>query len=126
MLQQKADDAARNDKDDDPPTSTTTTTLVVAKLSLLPQWEDEIRTKTNLTYRIYYGSSKDPYSQEELEGVDVVLTTYGTIQGEASQATKNKNKTKREAVLSSMAWRRVILDEAHCIRYVVVQLFILL
>lgn len=28
-------------------------TLVVAKLSLLPQWEDELKLKTNLTYIIY-------------------------------------------------------------------------
>ncbi len=38
-----------------PPTATAT--LVIAKLSLLPQWESELKTKTNLTYRIYYGSN---------------------------------------------------------------------
>ena len=32
-------------------------TLVVAKLSLLPQWEAELKTKTNLTYKIYYGAT---------------------------------------------------------------------
>jgi SNF2 family DNA or RNA helicase len=32
-------------------------TLVVAKLSLLPQWEDELATKTNLTHRVHYGQS---------------------------------------------------------------------
>jgi SNF2-related domain len=33
-----------------------TATLVIAKLSLLPQWEGELKSKTNLTYKIYYGS----------------------------------------------------------------------
>jgi SNF2 family DNA or RNA helicase len=37
--------------------SSSTATLVVAKLSLLPQWEAELKTKTNLTYKIYYGAT---------------------------------------------------------------------
>ena len=37
--------------------SSPTATLVVAKLSLLPQWEAELKTKTNLTYKIYYGAT---------------------------------------------------------------------
>ena len=32
-------------------------TLVVAKLSLLSQWESEIHSKTDLTCRIHYGNS---------------------------------------------------------------------
>lgn len=32
-------------------------TLVVAKLSLLSQWEEELATKTNLTFKIHYGTS---------------------------------------------------------------------
>lgn len=31
-------------------------TLVVAKLSLLPQWEEELATKTNLVFKIHYGN----------------------------------------------------------------------
>jgi SNF2-related domain len=37
------------------PSQSPGTTLVVAKLSLLAQWEEEIRSKTNLTCKIYYG-----------------------------------------------------------------------
>ena len=45
-----------------------TATLVVAKLSLLPQWEEELKTKTNLSCQVYYGTGKQP-SVEDLEGV---------------------------------------------------------
>lgn len=83
-------------------------TLVVAKLSLLPQWEDEIRSKTNLTFAVYYGAQASrEYTVEELENVDVVLTTYGTMQAE----TKRKSP-----VLTATKWLRIILDEAHCVR----------
>eukprot|EP00977_Amphora_coffeiformis_P001265 scaffold261_cov170-Amphora_coffeaeformis.AAC.13 len=83
-------------------------TLVVAKLSLLPQWEDEIRSKTNLTFTVYYGAQASrEHTTEELQNVDVVLTTYGTMQGE----TKRKNP-----LLIKVQWLRIILDEAHCIR----------
>ena len=47
------------------------TTLVVMPLSLLSQWEEELLTKTNLSYSVYYGDQKS----DELDGVDVVLTT---------------------------------------------------
>jgi len=81
-------------------------TLVLAKLSLLPQWEEEFKTKTNLTYYVYYGQGQKP-TREELQAVDVVLTTYGTIQADFS---------RENPILLSLPWHRVILDEAHCIR----------
>ena len=46
-----------------------TATLVVAKLSLLPQWEDEIKSKSNLTYRIYYGQNGKHPGVHDLQGV---------------------------------------------------------
>jgi hypothetical protein len=91
-------------KEDRAETSGPKSTLVVAKLSLLPQWEEELKTKTTLTYRVYYGQGK--ISAADLD-VDVVITTYGTIQGES----KRKNP-----VLLNCQWMRLILDEAHCVR----------
>lgn len=81
-------------------------TLVVAKLSLLPQWEEELKSKSNLSYFVYYGNQRPP-SVDELRSVDVVITTYGTIQGELR---------RKNPVLLETHWLRVILDEAHCIR----------
>lgn len=52
------------------------TTLVVAPLSLIAQWEDELATKTNLTHRIYYGDSAKPKVDKcTFQNVDVVVTT---------------------------------------------------
>ena len=83
------------------------TTLVVAKLSLLAQWEDELNSKTNLSHRVFYSDSSRGLSTSDLESLDVVVTTYGMIQNEL----KRKNQTLLET-----NWLRVILDEAHCIR----------
>ena len=85
--------------------SKSTTTLVVAKLSLLAQWQDEIQSKTNLRHYVYYGSNgpKTP----DLQDYDVVITTYGTVQGEFR---------RKNPVLLKTPWLRVILDEAHCIK----------
>jgi SNF2 family DNA or RNA helicase len=84
------------------------TTLVVAKLSLLPQWEEEIKSKTNLSYAVCYGS-QGPRGQTvaDMENVDVVLTTYGSMQGELK---------RKQPLLARVKWLRVILDEAHCVR----------
>jgi hypothetical protein len=45
-------------------------TLVVAKLSLLPQWEDEIKSKTNLKYKIYYGSNSNNTTNNTMNADD--------------------------------------------------------
>jgi SNF2 family DNA or RNA helicase len=46
-------------------------TLVVAPLSLLAQWEEEVETKTGLSFFLHYGDKK----LEDYSAVDVVLTT---------------------------------------------------
>ena len=52
------------------------TTLVVAPLSLIGQWEEELSSKTNLTHKVYYGdSAKLSISKSTFLGVDVVVTT---------------------------------------------------
>ena len=90
------------------------TTLVVAPMSLLYQWEDEIKTKTNLTHRVYYRESGNgAVDTTSFTTVDVVITTYGTLQGEL-HATKKKHGVN--SGLLSYDWYRVVLDEAHNIK----------
>jgi SNF2 family DNA or RNA helicase len=90
------------------------TTLIVAPLSLLGQWEEELKTKTNLSHRVYYGGDK---TAGGFSSVDVVLTTYGTLQSELhSQKQKGISPTEHRTGLISHIWKRVVLDEAHCIK----------
>lgn len=52
------------------------TTLVVAPLSLVSQWEEELITKTGLTHRVYYAdTAKGGIRPASFDGVDVVVTT---------------------------------------------------
>ncbi len=86
------------------------TTLVVAPLSLLAQWEEEITSKSTLSCLAYYGDQAHKPSKSQLAGVDVLITTYGTILSEYSQ------KSNKGGLLFSIQFHRVILDEAHAIK----------
>jgi DNA repair protein RAD5 len=90
------------------------TTLVVAPLSLLAQWERELETKTSLSYCVHYGDKK----LDDYNGVDVVVTTYGSLQGELQGHMKKRqaNADLEFSGLLGFGWKRVILDEAHCIK----------
>ena len=92
------------------------TTLVVAPLSLIAQWEEEISTKTNLSCLVYYGDTRAGASTMSFRGVDVVLTTFGTLQGEYLQSTSLSSKAVKPTTLLSHQWERVIVDEAHQIK----------
>ncbi|KAI1763291.1 SNF2 family N-terminal domain-containing protein [Hypoxylon sp. FL1150] len=93
------------------------TTLVVAPLSLLKQWEREIRTKVKPRHQlktiIYHGPSRRGMTVTKLLSYDVVLTTYGIIRSEYGP----KRKNGRPIVMAQDAhFYRVILDEAHNIK----------
>ena len=92
------------------------TTLVVAPLSLIAQWEEEISTKTNLSCLVYYGDARAGASTMSFRGVDVVLTTFGTLQGEYLQSTSASSKAVKPTTLLSHQWERIIVDEAHQIK----------
>eukprot|EP00804_Cyclotella_cryptica_P000973 CCRYP_012323-RA/>CCRYP_012323-RA protein AED:0.21 eAED:0.21 QI:187/1/1/1/0.9/0.81/11/931/1333 len=97
-------------------------TLVVAPLSLISQWEEELASKTDLSILVYYDySSKKSPRSESFSSVDVVITTYGTVQSEylsLSRACKNggSNQPGAGQPLLSFGWKRIILDEAHGIK----------
>lgn len=85
-------------------------TLIVCTLSLLYHWENEIAEKLkkkSLKVHLHYG--KDRLSPRELKRYDVVLTTYGTLSAEFSTNGKSSG-------VHSVAWWRVVLDEAHTIK----------
>ena len=82
-------------------------TLVIVHLSLLKQWVSELRRHCpSLTHEEFHGSDRTS-DVKKLASVDVVFSTYGTVAVNAEKTT---------APLMQIAWRRVVLDEAHTIR----------
>lgn len=60
------------------------TTLVIAPLSLISQWEEEVASKTNLTALLYYdNSSKKLARGDSFAAVDVVITTCKCSESQA-------------------------------------------
>lgn len=90
------------------------TNLVIVPLSLLSQWEDEIRTKClGMRTHIYHGSNKHKATSiEQLLPFDVVLTTHSTLMLELPK----KDSEREPGLLFNMTFYRVICDEAHFIR----------
>jgi hypothetical protein len=110
-------------------------TLVVAPLSLLGQWEKEIKTKTNLSVYTHHGKDRaraKANGSVVFDRHDVVLTTYDTLKarevlqvdtGTGGGGWRRKRRgggcveDERDPVslLHTVGWGRVVLDEAHLI-----------
>lgn len=99
----------------------TTTTLIIVPLSLVSQWEEELATKTNLSHLVFYDASKKS-SAAAFSSVDVVVTTYGTVQSEFKSMMRSGKsdgglpKPTQNQPLLMFEWKRIILDEAHGIK----------
>jgi superfamily II DNA or RNA helicase len=77
--------------------------LVVAPLSLLENWFEELRKfAPRLRVHIHHGSERFS-SARHLNGYDIILTTYGLVHSDG-------------AWLSKISFEYVVLDEAHQIR----------
>lgn len=108
------------------------TNLIIAPLSLVRQWEEEIRKKTRSSHRfsilVYHNKKADI---DELLKYDVVLTTYGTMASEFGRLSDFRSRNEGRLIDysdSSIRYKfpllhpgkakfyRVILDEAQCIK----------
>jgi SNF2 family DNA or RNA helicase len=108
------------------------TNLIIAPLSLIHQWEEEIQRKTNSSHRlsvfVYHGKKA---TTDDLLRYDVVVTTYGTLAQELRRREKfieeNKDRNinfnekscgNRFPLLhpEKAVFHRIILDEAQCIK----------
>eukprot|EP01114_Cavostelium_apophysatum_P016220 TRINITY_DN4560_c0_g1_i4.p1 TRINITY_DN4560_c0_g1~~TRINITY_DN4560_c0_g1_i4.p1 ORF type:complete len:1288 (+),score=328.28 TRINITY_DN4560_c0_g1_i4:201-3866(+) len=105
-------------------------TLIVCPLSVLQQWNDEIKNHSvsgALSVYVYHGPARNR-DAAFLASHDVVLTTYSTLAGEVvpdekkkNNGGENKEKPKRQprndpTALLDVHWFRVVLDEAHMIK----------
>ncbi|KAJ1672501.1 hypothetical protein EV182_007050, partial [Spiromyces aspiralis] len=116
-------------------------TLIIAPVSLLAQWEDEIRNKTSQDLRVlvYHASNAKRFKTlPNFTTYDVVLTTYQKVASEWPYANDNprvlafRNAEDRRfrdmqtlqisthgetaSPLFATPWRRIILDESHTIK----------
>ncbi|KAF9881739.1 hypothetical protein CkaCkLH20_00885 [Colletotrichum karsti] len=85
------------------------TTLIVAPLSVMSNWEQQMRRHVKKEHLpgiyTYHGANRA--SKSELANYQVVITSYGTLGTEGA---------KDNSPLRTMDWRRVVLDEGHTIR----------
>jgi SNF2 family DNA or RNA helicase len=69
LILKEKEEAAKNKCETGP-------TLIVAPLSLVAQWEEELATKTNLTHSVHYGDrTRSTFDSSNQLEVDVVITT---------------------------------------------------
>ncbi|CAB4492029.1 unnamed protein product [Rhizophagus irregularis] len=84
------------------------TTLIVAPLSVLENWVEQIKMhvkKGSLSYYVFHDSNRnnDP---EFLKNYDIIITTYTILA---------QSDIKERSGLFAIKWLRVILDEGHII-----------
>jgi len=111
----------------------TRTTLIICPASLLGQWDNEIKNKVKsgtLKALVYHGAKARNATAREMSRYDVIITTYGVIlsevKNELGDAFKEPKKLDqmtaadeidaKKGKLLSLAFQRIILDEAHQIR----------
>uniref|UniRef100_A0AAV1T1Q5 Uncharacterized protein n=1 Tax=Peronospora matthiolae TaxID=2874970 RepID=A0AAV1T1Q5_9STRA len=118
-------------------------TLIITPLSILSQWEQEIRAKTNLSVVTYQGAARKSFhSFTQFMGADIVLSTYDTLRlseckvrskgsgngggghngwgaedgwHQAPRLVPRRQKSVATSRLHQVQWFRVILDESHLI-----------
>jgi len=82
-------------------------TLVVLPAVLVEQWREEIFRTTGHEVLVFHGQAKKTIGLVELKKALIVLTTYNTIAF---------TKKSGPSLLHSIAWNRVVFDEAHHLR----------
>ncbi|KAF9172159.1 hypothetical protein BGX21_005823 [Mortierella sp. AD011] len=96
----------------------TKATLILAPVSLIHQWAEELRSKTQpglLKIYVYHG--KDRFGDPELlRRYDVIITTVTTLAGDAGVNDVIPTKRREIGTLFKAHYHRVVIDEAHLIK----------
>ncbi|KAK6537504.1 hypothetical protein TWF694_011689 [Orbilia ellipsospora] len=88
-------------------------TLLICPLSVLVNWEEQIRMHVipdTISYYVYHGNNRLS-NLNELAKYDMVITTYALAASDFGKAQKENG-----SVLQRIHWFRIVLDEAHTIR----------
>ncbi|RGP69067.1 alpha-1,6-mannosyltransferase subunit [Fusarium longipes] len=88
-------------------------TLIVVPPPLIGTWEEQLAEHVvdgALAYRRHHRDDRLT-SLDDLEGFNIILTTYHTISSEWNNSNISNN-----SLVFSVRWKRIILDEAHLIR----------
>lgn len=96
-------------------------TLIVAPVGVMSNWSGQIaqhvHSKDALSVLIHHGPGKKTLHPKDIDGYDVVITSYTTLALDYLPAYKTEPPpVPRSTGLFSTKWRRVILDEGHTIR----------
>jgi SNF2 family DNA or RNA helicase len=99
------------------------TTLIIAPLSTVSNWEEQLATHIKpdiLTTYIYHGTNREG-SIERLAEYDCIVTTYSTLSQDFMRLKKNLDDVDNMARLAAsplhhLNFFRIILDEAHVIK----------
>ncbi|SCV70982.1 BQ2448_3744 [Microbotryum intermedium] len=111
-------------------------TLVVAPMTLLNQWVRELEkcSRDGMQVLQYYGQSRSRVQEQIDAGVEVVVTSYGTLVSDfklsgldegkklnkfgasTSKGEDKKARLSERKGLFAIDWFRVVLDEAHLIK----------
>ncbi|THH10977.1 hypothetical protein EW145_g955 [Phellinidium pouzarii] len=95
-------------------------TLIIAPASLLDQWANELRRssrKGSVNVTIWHGQGREDLGtviDSDIDAVDVVITSYGTLSSEHARLEKSNGKS--DVPIFDIEWFRVVLDEAHNIK----------
>ena len=85
------------------------TTLLICPLSVLVNWEDQIKAHAvpdAISYYVYHGNNRLS-DLNELAKYDMVITTYALAASDFGKAQKDNT-----GVLQKIHWFRIVLDGA--------------
>jgi SWI/SNF-related matrix-associated actin-dependent regulator of chromatin subfamily A3 len=93
-------------------------TLILTPVSVMSNWSTQIlkhvKEEYGLRVMFYHGTRKEPINRKQIANYDVVISTYDSVSIEWH--SQKSTALPRKSGIFSVKWRRVVLDEGHCIR----------